>query len=25
MQIPLLTRQWLRSQFGGGVTMATFR
>jgi hypothetical protein len=25
MQIPQLTRQWLRSQFGGGVTMATFR
>ena len=25
MQIPALTRQWLRSQFGGGVTMATFR
>lgn len=25
MEIPLLTRNWLRSQFGGGAAMVTFR
>jgi hypothetical protein len=25
MQIPPLTRQWLRSQFGGGASVVSFR
>lgn len=25
MEVPVLTRQWLRAQFGGGVSMVTFR